>query len=132
MAEPTPIPDGLIEPGNIDLLHRPHVKNADGSTSTVRSMSFGENGREILVPTVSEDARIMSNDEAIDQYHKTGRHLGIFDTPEHATVAAIKIHEAQEAMGEPTQRPPKASEQAHRAAGKALAANMDASKKRSK
>lgn len=86
---------GLVEPGNIDLTNRPDVANADGSHSSVRSMSFEENGQEVLVPTVSEDGRIMTDDEAIEQYRRTGRNLGKFATPDAATDYAEKLHEQQ-------------------------------------
>ncbi|MBB5663262.1 hypothetical protein GGE68_001438 [Rhizobium leguminosarum] len=89
---------GLLSPGNIDLAHRPIVKNADGSISTVRSMSFNEDGKEILVPTVSPDGRILSDDDAINLYHQTGQNLGMFDTPDNATAYAQTLHNQQEQM----------------------------------
>jgi hypothetical protein len=88
-------PQGMIEKGNVDLLDRPQVKNKDGSVSTVRSMSFNEDGKEILVPTVSWDGKILSNKEAIEQYHKTGQHLGVFDSEDAANNYAEQLHNSQ-------------------------------------
>lgn len=88
-------PRGLLEKGNIDIHNRPVVKNSDGSISTVRSMSTNIDGREVLIPTVSDDGRIMSDDEAIDNFMRTGKHLGMFDNPDDATAYAESLHNQQ-------------------------------------
>lgn len=87
---------GQLQPGNIDLNNRPVVRNPDGSISTVRSISANFDGQEVLIPTVSDDGRILSDDDAIAQYQRTGRNLGIFDTPDNATAYAQSLHRDQE------------------------------------
>lgn len=89
-------PSGQIEAGNIDLNKRPIVKNKDGSISTVRSMSANFDGKEYLIPTVAEDgSRVLSDEEAVKQFRKSGKHLGVFSSPEEATKYAEKLHEDQ-------------------------------------
>lgn len=106
MVDPETIA-GLLAIGNIDLYSRPRVDNGDGTYSTVRSMSFGDgNGREILIPTVSDDGRIMSDDEAINNYYKTGKHLGIFNNPDNASAYAERLHNLQEQYYDNDQQKP--------------------------
>lgn len=90
--------DGLLAAGNIDLGNRPRVRNRDGSVSTVRSISVDVDGREYLIPTVSDDGRILTDDQAYDLFRKTGKHLGAFDSPASATAYAKRLHDDQAGM----------------------------------
>lgn len=86
----------MLEKGNIDLTKRPVVKNSDGTISTVRSMGFRDtDGKEVLIPTVHPEGRIMGDDEAITHYRKTGQHLGKFKTPQESDSYAQSLHEDQ-------------------------------------
>ena len=86
---------GLVAPGNIDLSNRPMVKNPQGGISTVLTMGISEDGKHINIPRVSDDGRILNEKEAIDQFHKTGKHLGIFSSQDEADKAAQQLHEQQ-------------------------------------
>lgn len=93
---------GQFGNGNIDLFNRPQYINEDGSVSTVRSISIGdENGNEILIPTVGFDKKgnavSWTDDEAIDHYYKTGEHLGKFKSVKEADEYAEKLHRQQDA-----------------------------------
>lgn len=87
---------GRYGAGNIDLYKRPQVKNADGSISTVRSLSFNDGNNEVLIPTVSNDGRILSDNDAIDNYYKTGQYLGKFNTVDDANNYAQRLHNEQD------------------------------------
>ena len=68
---------------------------------TVRSMSFEENGKEILIPTiVNKNGKWveLSDDEAIDWYHRTGEYLGIFNSVAEANAYAEQLHEQQASL----------------------------------
>lgn len=95
---------GLLESGNVgDLPNRPRVKNADGSVSTIRSMSFNDGKHEVLIPTAN-DGVVQSDEDAISRYEATGEHLGKFSSPEAATAYAEKLHRDQAAQTEPRGR----------------------------
>ena len=93
---------GRYGEGNIDLFSRPQYINPDSSVSTVRSMSFEDNGKEILVPTIAYglhgQAVLLTDDQAIDRYYDTGEYLGKFKTVAQANDYADRLHDQQEAI----------------------------------
>lgn len=91
-------PFGLLSPGNINLYNRPSVPNPDGSISTVRSGSYGNDaGQEVLIPTVTNEGQILPMNEAAQYWGQKGQNLGVFDTPQHADIYAYLLHLAQQA-----------------------------------
>ncbi len=81
--------------GNINLNKRQVVHNSDGTISTERSFSVNIDGKEVLLPTVI-DGKIVSEEEAIRHYEKTGQYLGKFNTVKEAEEYAEKLHKRQE------------------------------------
>lgn len=90
-------PEGLAVPGNIDLGTRPTVENPDGTVSTVRSITIEVDGRAVLIPTVSDEGEVVSDEDAIALFESTGRHLGMFETQAQADAYAQALHEDQAA-----------------------------------
>ena len=86
-----PLPDGLIERGNIDL-RRPSIPNPEGGDSTVYSASFNFGGEEVLLP-LADEGRILTEEEAIEKYQRTGQHLGKFSTTEAADAYGEQLHD---------------------------------------
>jgi hypothetical protein len=78
-------------PGNLPLGIRYQVQNPDGSISTVRTLSFGTDEGEVLIPTVINN-KVVSDKEAIDHYYRTGEHFGIFKSPKEADIYADALH----------------------------------------
>jgi hypothetical protein len=103
----TPSPKGLVERGNIPIDNRPTVSNSDGTHSSEYSVSFNQDGREVLVPTVvggkfltpdgkkpkegSPEEKTMFK-AAWQHYLDTGEHLGKFDSPDSADAYADQLH----------------------------------------
>ena len=75
---------------------RYEVKNADGTVSTVRTISIGTDQGEVLIPTVIGD-KVLDDESAIAHFYKTGEHFGVFDTPDNATKYAEWLHSQHEA-----------------------------------
>ena len=89
-------PWGVVEPGNVDLGSRPRVPvPGTKDIATVRSMGINVDGKEVLIPTVSDDGRLLAPQQAIDLYRKTGRHLGVFKDRKSADAYAEALHQQQ-------------------------------------
>lgn len=88
---------GLLEKGNIDLTKQPSINNPEvGGRSTVYSFSVNLDGKEYLLPRVTPDGRFLSENEAINEFKRSGRHLGAFDSSESATSYAQQLHKDYE------------------------------------
>lgn len=91
---------GQFGKGNIDLNNRSIQVHKNGKDySSLESMSFEENGQEVLIPTVV-NGKLLSDDAAIAHYRKTGQHLGKFASPEEASAYALQLERRQQAYYE--------------------------------
>jgi hypothetical protein len=112
---------GMTQLGNIDVNHRPQIRNADGKISSIFSMTVpvGADGKSLpwgaknitgyaLVPSIAngkfltpdgkkpdaKNQRAMQalEDKATEHYDKTRQHLGIFKTEDAANRYADATH----------------------------------------
>jgi hypothetical protein len=94
MASVPPIYPSAV--GNIDVRNLPSVPNPEaGGTSTVWSMSIGTPEGEVLIPRV-KNGSILSEDQAVNEYYKTGEHLGKFGSVPGAEQYAQQLHLQQQ------------------------------------
>lgn len=113
-VEPPSDTRGMVAPGNVDLNKQPVVKNADGTISSVKSISIevetarvgvvgsavipkGQTKATVLIPTITPDGKEMSNEEAIAEYRKSGLSLGTFRDEASASRYAAQLSQK---MGE--------------------------------
>lgn len=82
-------------PGNLPLGITQRAQNADGSVSTVRTISIGTDKGEVLIPTVVGN-KVVSNEEAIKHYRETGENFGTFSTVAEADAYAEALHKSHE------------------------------------
>ena len=86
---------GMVKPGNIDLNKRKVARNRDGSISTEKSISIGVGKNEVLIPTVV-NGKVVSDEDAIAHYKKTGENLGTFKSVAEANAYAEALHKRQQ------------------------------------
>lgn len=84
---------GVVDEGNIDLLHR-KVAKLGKQIATVKSVSIETDLGETLIPQVI-DGKVVSLRKAIEHFRKTGENLGTFDTIANANAYAKNLHEQQ-------------------------------------
>lgn len=92
-------PLGRYGKGNIDLYNRPQIEMENGSIATVMSLGFYDDkiNKEVLVTMVTENG-ILTEDEAIDYYYKTGKYLGYFNSVAESNQYAWELHVQQEIL----------------------------------
>tara|TARA_R110000823_G_scaffold315159_2_gene445947 strand:+ start:7897 stop:10626 length:2730 start_codon:yes stop_codon:yes gene_type:complete len=96
--KPTLTPPGLIEKENINLANRKQLNNADGTESTVSTMTVGMDDKTYLIPSVIDGKRL-SQKEAINHFKKTKEHMGAFKTLKDADLYDEALHQKMGWLG---------------------------------
>lgn len=88
--------DSFEYKGNIDLNSKPLLALGDGSLVSTRGIQYkDDNGKIAIIPTVSDNGLLLTDDEAIDMYKSTGQHLGMFDTEKDANFYHQQLTKSQ-------------------------------------
>lgn len=68
-------------------INRPSYLDEFGGMRSEYKMGFNDDGKEVLIPTVVQGKQL-SEDEAVDNYYRTGLHMGKYDTVQDAENAS--------------------------------------------
>ncbi len=117
----------LVSAGNIDLFNTPVLpqgpaiqRNMNPQTAQewrdhlnppepvreypTTQISDGQ-GHKLIPKAAADGSRVLSDEEAVAQYEQTGKHLGVFKTPEAATTYAKKLSKEQGDLDKPFTSP---------------------------
>jgi hypothetical protein len=92
----------VITPRTINLNGLPQVPNKQGGMSTIRSAGFdltnNPKGPNVLIPTVFKNQIDYSGSlrPSLDEFNKTGRHLGVYPGRDASSLAASVLHLSEE------------------------------------
>lgn len=89
-------PNG-ISPGNWSTTYSKTLTAQEAPALQPVLSKYGKDAA-VLLPTVV-NGKFLTDREAIDQFLRTGQHLGIFDKWQSAEPYATALHESQQAMG---------------------------------
>jgi hypothetical protein len=81
--------------GTLDPASQPTVRNADGTVSTVRTIGIEVDGKHVLIPTVSPDGKVLSDEQAIELFRSSGKHLGVFNSREESDAAGRALSQQE-------------------------------------
>jgi hypothetical protein len=88
----SPYTQGMMGQGNIDLANRPRIPTKNGGYQTVYTMTAGiDNGKVVLLPRIV-NGKILSEQEALNHYRKSGEHMGLFHSQKAADAYDKKLH----------------------------------------
>lgn len=96
---------GMVVPPTMDPAMNHNAINPNGDVSTIRTIGINVDGLETVIPTITPDGQFLTNAEAIEQFRRTGRHLGMFRTRQQADEYGQQLHQQEQQRIGPVMRP---------------------------